>query len=332
MKNVSSGFLSMVQGNEYLMRCDLYTITLQSGAVWHYTNAPVNITFGGNTYQAANTDNGIPGFTRGAVKLSLGLQVETLDVTLLCDQSTTVWNSTQSIPAFAAAGGFDNATIKIDTLLTTSAWDTTNGVVNLFTGVVSDVSVKTGQVKLSVASNLIYLNAAFPRNYFLPDDNNALFSPASGLSASAWAVNGSVTAATSTSVSDSAFTQAAGWFALGYVVFTSGACNGLTRTVKASDASGNLTLLYPLPSVPAVGDTFTAYPGYDKTQATCQSKFNNLAHFRGFPYVPTPEVLELGGAGSPPNDTSGGGAGLGGGGGGGIGRGSGGQFGRFAQR
>ena len=40
MKSVSAGFLSMVQSNEYLMRCDLYTITLQSGAVWRYTDAP----------------------------------------------------------------------------------------------------------------------------------------------------------------------------------------------------------------------------------------------------------------------------------------------------
>lgn len=324
MKSVSSGFLTMVQGNEYLMRCDLYTITLQSGTVLYYTDAQSSITFGGNTYVSASMDSA-PGFTRGPVKLSVGLQVETLDVTMLFDQST-VFNGGVSLPAFATAGGFDNAAIKIDTLLTASAWDTTNGVVNLFTGVVSDVSVKTGQVKLSVASNMIFMNTAFPRNYFLPDDNNALFSPASGLSASSYAVSGTVTGATSTSVSDSAFAQAAGWFALGYVVFTSGSCNGLTRTVKASDASGNLTLLYPLPTIPANGDTFTAYPGYDKTQATCLSKFNNLAHFRGFPYVPTPEVLELGSAGSPPADNSGAGAGLGGG---GVGRGPGGQYARL---
>lgn len=328
MKSVSAGFLSMVASNEYLMRCDLYTITLQSGTVLYYTDAPQSITFGGHTYLAAAMDSA-PGFMRGAVKQSLGLQVESLDVTMLFDQGT-VFNGGVSLPAFAAAGGFDMATVKIDTLLTTSFSNTTNGVCNLWTSVVSDVSVKTGQVKLSVASNLIYLNTAFPRNYFLPDDNNALFSPASGLSASSWVVNGTVTSATSTTVTAS-LGKPASWFALGYVVFTSGACNGLTRTVKDSTAGGVLTLLYPLPSIPAAGDTFKAYPGYDKTQATCLSKFNNLAHFRGFPFVPTPEVLELGSAGSPPNDTSGGGAGMGAGGGGGVGRGTGGQAGRFKQ-
>jgi len=46
-----------------------------------------------------------------------------------------------------------------------------------------------------------------------------------------------------------------------------------------------------LPFAPAAGDVFTAYPGCDKTQATCASpKFSNLVNFEGFPYVPAPET------------------------------------------
>lgn len=328
MKSVSAAFKTMLQSSEYLLSCDLYTITLAGGAVWRYTDAPQNITYGGNVYTAASMD-GAPGFSRGPIKTAIGLQVETIDVNLLYDGATTVYQGTLTPGAFAAAGGFDEASVQIDKFLTPSFTDTTNGIVNLFTGVVSDVKVDGGKVTLAVASNLIFLNSAFPRNYFLPQDNNALFSPASGLSAATYAVNGTVTGSTSTTVTASALTQAAGWFSLGYLTFTSGALNGITRMVKSYAAGGAFTLLYPLPSLPANGDTFTAYPGYDGTQTMCSSKFNNLAHFRGFPYVPTPEVLELGSAGSPPNDTSGRGAGMGGG---GIGRGGGGQAGRFLQR
>jgi len=46
----------------------------------------------------------------------------------------------------------------------------------------------------------------------------------------------------------------------------------------------------PLPFAPNAGDAFTAYPGCDKTQNTCTAKFNNLANFEGFPYVPAPET------------------------------------------
>jgi len=45
-----------------------------------------------------------------------------------------------------------------------------------------------------------------------------------------------------------------------------------------------------LPFAPAEGDTFNVAFGCDHTQATCQSKFNNLINFRGFPYVPPPQL------------------------------------------
>jgi uncharacterized phage protein (TIGR02218 family) len=83
--------------------------------------------------------------------------------------------------------------------------------------------------------------------------------------------------------------QPAGYFALGTVRFTSGIHSGATRTVKAH-APGSLTLALPLPSPPATGDAFEAFPGCDRMQATCVAKFNNLLNFRGFPYIPLPET------------------------------------------
>ena len=47
----------------------------------------------------------------------------------------------------------------------------------------------------------------------------------------------------------------------------------------------------PLPNVPAVGDTFSVFPGCDKTKTTCAGKFSNIARFRGFPFVPVPETI-----------------------------------------
>jgi uncharacterized phage protein (TIGR02218 family) len=43
-------------------------------------------------------------------------------------------------------------------------------------------------------------------------------------------------------------------------------------------------------TAPANGDTFNIYPGCDKKQATCSTKFANLTHFRGFPYIPRPRL------------------------------------------
>jgi uncharacterized phage protein (TIGR02218 family) len=46
------------------------------------------------------------------------------------------------------------------------------------------------------------------------------------------------------------------------------------------------TLVLPMPNNVAVGDTFNARAGCDKTISTCIAKFNNAVNFRGEPYVP----------------------------------------------
>lgn len=64
---------------------------------------------------------------------------------------------------------------------------------------------------------------------------------------------------------------------------------GQSRTVK-SYTGGSFKLMYPLNAVPASGDTFFAFPGCDKLQSTCTTKFSNLPNFGGQPYVPRPET------------------------------------------
>lgn len=327
MKNVSAAFLTMLQTSNALVEADLYTITLVSGTVLRYTSAQQPITYGGNTYAAAYLDSA-PGFARGSTKCAVGLQTDDLEVDILYDQATVILQSNPA--AFVAAGGFDNAVLQLDKALAPD-WSNpvVNGVVNLFTGYIGEVKCQPGKVALTVHNRLKILNTSFPRNYFLPQDNNALFSAASGLSAAAYAVSGTVSATGTLTSFNSNSTKPDDWFALGYVNWVTGGNAGLQSLVKAyKHTSGAFTLVYPLAVAPKSGDTFTAYPGYDRTQATCTTKFNNLTHFRGFPYVPTPETLELGQAGSPPQSVGGGGgAGVGG-----VGRGPGGQSGRIVQR
>lgn len=45
---------------------------------------------------------------------------------------------------------------------------------------------------------------------------------------------------------------------------------------------------FPFWNAPAVGDMFVVTAGSDHSQDTCTNKFNNLVHFRGFPYVTQP--------------------------------------------
>ena len=83
--------------------------------------------------------------------------------------------------------------------------------------------------------------------------------------------------------------KADSYFDNGQIAFTSGANAGLVKAVRQY-LGQQFTFNSPLPFVPTAGDTFIAYPGCDKTQATCTTKFSNLVNFEGFPYVPVPET------------------------------------------
>ena len=78
--------------------------------------------------------------------------------------------------------------------------------------------------------------------------------------------------------------------AQGSLVFSSGVNANLRATVKSVVAGVSLSLMYPLPSAPAAGDALTVYAGCDHTPATCAARFSNLANFRGFPFVPPPQL------------------------------------------
>jgi uncharacterized phage protein (TIGR02218 family) len=317
LKTISAPFLTMLQNNQSLVEADLYQFTLPSGSNFYWTSAQQNVLYNGNTYLAANMDSQ-PGFRRGSTRTTIGLNADTLEIDILYDANTRINNMTPA--AFALAGGFDNAQVTVLKALAPD-WSNPvlNGAVKLFTGIIGEVQADSEVVKLTVNSMLRLLNTAFPRNYFLPHCNHALFDAGCTLLASNFAVSGTVgTPGTGTSFT-STCTQADGYFALGYVQWLTGANAGLKSFVKSyANASGTFTLAYPI-TPPAAGDTFTAYPGCDKTQATCTSTFNNLQHFRGFPYVPTPETLEAGAATQPMAS-----GGLGGAGGSGLGRGPGG--------
>ncbi|MGO9769512.1 MAG: phage BR0599 family protein, partial [Roseiarcus sp.] len=109
-----------------------------------------------------------------------------------------------------------------------------------------------------------------------------------GVISAAYAASGAVGAGSTASLIN--FSGALASHAQGSLVFASGVNANLRATVKSVAVGASLSLMYPLPSPPATGDAFTVYAGCDHTQATCSSRFANLAAFRGFPFVPPPQI------------------------------------------
>lgn len=317
MKTSSTGLQTLLASSEALFRFELLTITLQAGSgVYRYNSSDVDLVYNGHTWFAG--DQGVnPGFKRGSITTELGTDTKSMDLTLFCGPTTKIGGVL--VPTFADYGGFDNAIIEVDCLpvpvfAAGSQPDTSRGTYNIWTGIAGDVTADRTQVQIQVSSLLRILQGAVPRNYTLPTCNNTLFDAACTLLKANYAINSTVsTTATSTTDFKTGLTNVDDYFDLGWLVWTSGQNNGLVRTIKTyKNASGEVTIIYPLPYLPQAGDAFTIYPGCDKTQSTCTNKFNNVAHFRGFPYMPNPLTLFAGLSTGPVSGAAGAGGAAGG--------------------
>src|SRR5438270_3569576 len=262
---------------------DLYTITLKSGTVLRYTTWDTNLVVLGNTFVT-----GPPNIARSAIEEKLGMDVATLEVTIEASVTDTI----NAVPILQAIGQglFDGAAFRIDRLFMDSA-SIQIGTVVRFSGFIGALDELTrSSAKLSVNAGTAYLSMQLPSVILQPGCTNTLFDARCGLVKASFAEVNTVQAGSTVNKLISLSAKGDGYYENGQISFTTGANAGLVKAVK-THAGQQFTFNSPLPFVPNAGDAFTAYPGCDKTQATCASpKFSNLVNFEGFPYVPAPET------------------------------------------
>ena len=302
MKQASALTRSLLASNQ-LLYADLYTITLintDPGASFggyggygygpppplqlFYTDADQNLLYDGNTYLCTH-----PAVSRTGTKCSSDLSVDTVEVSIFGSAADLVLGV--PFPQFAFNGGFDGALVNIDRCFMATYGDTSAGVVNLFFGNVSEVKPSRSAVMLTVSSQLELLNLDMPRNLLSPGCIHSLFDAGCTLTQASYAAYDWVTAGSAMTVNSTGINMPTGYFTKGTIMLTSGANTGVTATIKLhTQANGvnTFTLMTPMSAAPAVGDNFTVFPGCDKTMTTCQGTFGNLAHFRGWPFVPSP--------------------------------------------
>ena len=228
-----------------------------------------------------------PLIKRGTVRSVIGVEVDSLDVTLLCNSDVQVQNV--PLPQFARAGGFDGARVVIDRYFSAAWHSEACGSLNVFSGRVGPLGISASEVKLTVNSDLELLNVMMPRNLFMGQCGNTLYGARCGLSAAAFTVTGNTTANSTVRSVNCNLGQAAGHFNLGTMKFTTGPNANMVRSVKLH-TTGVLVPSFPFPYVPAPGDLFEAKPGCDKLEATCNVKFSNTANLRAYPFIPAPEL------------------------------------------
>jgi len=277
-----NNLVTFLATNTEFKMADLYTITLTAGSVLRYTTWDSTLVVLGNTFLT-----GPPSFERTAIEEKLGMDVSTIELTIEASTSDLV----NGVPILQAVGlgFFDGAAFKIERLFMDST-GVQIGTVVRFSGFIGPVNeLSRSYAKIDVEAGTKLLQMQLPAVILQPGCTNTLFDARCGLVKASFAEVNAVQAGSTVNKLLSLSAKTDGYYDNGQIAFTSGANAGLVKAVK-SYAGQFFTFNSPLPFIPNAGDSFTAYPGCDKTQATCTNKFSNLTNFEGFPYVPAPET------------------------------------------
>ena len=258
-------------------------ITLSNGQILRHTNADMPVVWDGQTYEAHKLI-----IKRGATRVAVGLDVDSNTLEIAAEPDYRLEGLQWSEAALG--GALDGARVVIERIFF-SDWATPVGAVVIFSGRVSDVSGSRSAVKVDVKSDIELLNVSSPRNIYQAGCMRTLYDGGCKVNREKFTVNGRVTTNSTTGTELACnLTQADGWFNQGVIKFTSGRNAGLSRTVK-EHKGGRLSFALRLPFPPQSGDVFKIYPGCDKRQETCGKKFDNIVHFRGFPYIPAADTI-----------------------------------------
>jgi len=261
---------------------ECFTFTLATGTALAWTNVDLPVTYNGTTFSATG-----PLVQGLKYKASVGLEVDKQQIVIAARPTDLIAGN----PVLNAIreGAFDGATVQRDRVFLTAIGGTVIGGVTLFHGRVSTIdNVGRTQAQMTVASDLVILDYEMPRNIYSPTCVHTLYDSGCGVIRGTYSASGVVGAGSTAGLIETSV--AAAGHAQGSILFTSGANANVRATVKSAVAGASLTLMYPLPSPPATGDSFTVAFGCDHTRGTCQGKFDNLANFRGFPFVPPPQI------------------------------------------
>ena len=261
---------------------ECFTFITTTGSQYTWTNVDYPVTYNGSTFLA----NG-PLVSGLKYKGSVGLEVDKQQITIAA-RPTDLVNGAPFLIALRD-GAFDGAPVYRDRVFLTAPNGSVIGGARMFQGRISTVdNVGRTQATLSVASDLVILDYDMPRNLFAPTCLHVLYDAGCGIIRGTYSMNGAVEAGSNSNTIN--FSGAREGDAQGSIVFSSGPNAKVRATVRGVNVGLSYSLMYPLPFAPSTGDAFTVAFGCDHTQATCQGKFNNLVNFRGFPYVPPPQL------------------------------------------
>ena len=293
-----SSLITFLQAIPNCLRADLFTIALPTGVNLYATSGQFDISvpsgtpgWTGSTTTFSASTYGVWG--RGAItsEASFDLGANTMSLSCIPQQGTQYPGLQVGLLSAAFNGLFDAAQVTVQTAYMPfgSYGTVTAGIETKFFGcITSTTDITRTRVEFEAADYLYLLNLKVPTRLMQSNCPWSLCDANCGLAASTYTT--SFTAATgstsTTLIPSTAFAKSSGYYSQGVVKCLTGTNAGLAQTVKLQDTTGHLLMTLPWLLRPNVGDTFSVIAGCDKTVTTCTSRFSNLLHFGGEPFVP----------------------------------------------
>ena len=263
---------------------DAFIFTLRTGLTLCYTNVDVTFTYNGNTFLANSIL--VDGLK---YKAAVGLEVDQQQITVAARSTDTISGGAPFLQSLRD-GAFDGCEIERDRVFfSDKIGGTAIGAATLFKGRLGTVDqIGRTSAKLTVNSDLVLLDIDMPRNLYQPTCLHTLYDSGCTLVKNAFGTNGTVGAGSTASVIN--WSSANVTYQQGSITFTSGVNAGVTANVNSA-ACRHIADAGLSAAEPALGRRYIhGVPGLRPHAGTCQAKFNNLANFRGFPYVPPPQM------------------------------------------
>jgi uncharacterized phage protein (TIGR02218 family) len=280
VRQASAALIALLNSSTQFAMADLYTFTLQGGGIYRYSAAQTALSDDHANYFPLG-----PKFERSRTKLTIGVQVDELDVQIYPEPTDLIG----SVPWLQAVwtGQLDGALLQVERLFM-QPYGAAVGSVALFAGRVSDINASRTAIDMKCRSHLELLNIQMPRRLWQQSCTHVFGDDMCLLNRASLAVSFACAAgSTPTVVQGPPETSAP--YLQGSIIGVTGQNAGETRTitgfVPGQSVTVKLAFLYP----PAAGDQFQLLPGCDHTLATCTNTFANQIHFGGFPYIPAPE-------------------------------------------
>lgn len=279
MRELPAGLSSsLADGTTTLCRC--WRVTRKDNAVFGFTDHDKDVTFDGVTYEASS------GMTASSIDQNLGLNTDTTDI-------VGALNSEALNEEDLAKGLFDDA----DLVIFAADWTNPANRAILFSGTLGEVSRGRTAFTAEMRGLSDALNQNKGRIYQRSCDADLGDTRCTiDLGSSTYTGDGVVTGALNKrSLAASGLDgYANGWFTRGKLMWTSGNNAGAIMEVKVHTNSGTRVAFELWESMPMdilTGDEFTVSAGCDKSFETCKAKFANGDNFRGFPHIPSNDVL-----------------------------------------